>query len=146
MVGVGAILFQQLPVSSLFKHFAAFNDRNGVGVNDRGEPMCDHDHGPVMANALQGSLDGGLCFVVHGAGGFIEYQNGRVLQQCPRQREALPLSSRQTNTAFTYRCIQTLRQGFDEGPGFRGFCGIDDVGIGGSRIPVSQVFPDRSLE
>ena len=48
------------------------------------EAVGDHEGGAVAGDLLQATLDGRLGFVVHCGGGFIEDENGWILQQGPR--------------------------------------------------------------
>ena len=125
---------------------AALDHHDLVGVDDGGEAVGDHDHGAAMADARQGALDGGLGLVVHGAGGLVQHQDRRVLEQRPGQREALALAAGEAHAALAHRGIEPLGQRLDEAPRLGGPGRLDHLRLVGLRLPVGDVVAHRALE
>lgn len=76
---------------ALFDYSAVGHDDDLIGMDDRREAVSNDDHGAIVRDFRQRALDRRLGFIVDGAGGFIQHQNWRVLQQSPREGQALTL-------------------------------------------------------
>src|SRR5215467_11183233 len=83
---------------------AAIKHENLVCVHDSGKPVRDYDASTVEHQSLQRFLDESLRTHVHARRRFIQNQNWRILQECPRNRK--PLLSPTLN--FTPRSPTTL--------------------------------------
>ena len=64
--------------------------------------MRNGDGGPALGQLLQGSGHHVFAFIVKGRGCFIQDQDSRVLKENPGNTDALLLSSRQLDAAFTH--------------------------------------------
>ena len=64
------------------------------------EPVRDRDHGLAFHQAHQLLLDGGFHFAVQGRGRFVEHQDGRVLEDHARERDALALPAGELDAAL----------------------------------------------
>src|SRR3546814_1673307 len=85
---------------------AALDDPSGVeyadlvGLDHRRQAVRDHDRGAALFDAFERRLDLGLGAAVERAGGFVEDQDRRVLDERARDRDALLLAARQLQPAF----------------------------------------------
>ena len=57
------------------------DDNDLVRISYGGQPVGDGDGGPVSGEFLQALLDPALALIVQGAGGLVQDQDGRVLQE-----------------------------------------------------------------
>ena len=71
---------QQFIVFALSDDLAAFHDHDGVGRNDRAEPMCDHKRGALVDQMFDGLMNEVLAFGIDLAGGLVENENGRLVE------------------------------------------------------------------
>ena len=101
---------------------ARFDDASGVdhddavGVDDRREAVRDHDRGPAAQRLVERPLDRELRLGVEVRGRFVEDHDRRVLQQEPRDREALLLAARHPVPALADDGVETVGQRLDEIP------------------------------
>ena len=74
--------------------------------------MADEQHRAlaVLAEVVQ---DAGRCGVVHTGKGVIQHQKGRLLQQCPGQGTALPLTTAEGDAPFSHHGVQPVGEGFN---------------------------------
>jgi hypothetical protein len=63
-----------------------------VGVPDGAQAVCDHDAGPAFEERRQRPLDDRLRARVDVARGLIQYEDARVRQDRPGEREELALA------------------------------------------------------
>ena len=74
------------------------------------QAMRDDERGAIAHELHQRLLDAALGFVVERRGGFVEDQDGRVLEQRARDRDALPLAAREQRAAIADLGVEALRQ------------------------------------
>ena len=79
-----------------------------VGVADGGEAVGDDEGGAASGEAGEGALDGRLGFVVDRGGGFVEHQDGGILEDGAGDRQALALSAGELLAAFTHHGVVPL--------------------------------------
>ena len=144
--GVAPALFQQPGVSALLCDPPTVDHHDLVGMHDGREPMGNHDHRATVADLGQRALDGRLGLVVHRTGGFVEYQDRWILEQRPRQREALALAPGETHAALAHGGVEPLGQGLDEFPRLGGARCFDDFRLAGLGPAVGDVVTNRALE
>ena len=113
--GVLAAAGQQLGVAPLLDHPPLRQHHDPVGVADGGEPVGDHQGGAVARRAepherLEGALHLALALGVEGAGGLVEDQDGRVLEEGAGDGEALPLAAREQRPLLADLGVVALRQ------------------------------------
>ena len=77
-----------------FHNPPGFDHVDAVRLAHGGQAVGDDDGGAVAADHVQRTLDRGLGFVVHRAGGLVQDQDGRVFQNGARQGQALALPAR----------------------------------------------------
>ena len=83
----------QFLVGALLGDPALDDDQDLGGVADGGEPMGDGDGGPVFDQGIERLLDLALGGGVQRRGRLVEQQDGRVLEQRPRDRQPLALAA-----------------------------------------------------
>src|SRR5665811_639412 len=90
--------------------------------------MCirDSDYGAVLHQVGQRLLYQHFALRVQMAGGFVENQDGRVLEQGARDGEALALSAGELDAAVANRGFVAFRKAHDEFVGEGGFGGGAD--------------------
>src|SRR6185437_4672985 len=94
----------------------------------------------------QFGLDDLLGGRVERAGGFVEHQDGGVLQQRARDRDALLLAAREFQAAFADRGFVALRQRQDEVVDVRGARGGVYLVARGAGAAVGNVVVDGVVE
>ena len=62
--------------------------------------MRDQERGPAAGELLDRLADQGLVLDVHGAGGLVEDQDGRVAEHGPGQGDPLPLAAGKRRAAL----------------------------------------------
>ena len=92
--GVAAALGQQLRACAL-DDAARVHDQNFVRVHHGGEAVRNQQRGLVLRSALQLGLDGALVGGIQRAGGLVEDEDGRVLEQRARNGHALLFTARE---------------------------------------------------
>ena len=113
-----------------------------VGVFDGAQPVGHDDAGAAPAQLCKGLLDVHFGFVVQGAGGLVQDQDGRVLQEHPGNGDPLPLAPGQLYPPFAHVGIIALFQGHDVVVDVGLFRRLYDLPVGGLQIPVGDVLPD----
>ena len=72
--------------------------------------MCDDDGGPIVRKVLDGVLDERLGFCIDGGRGLVQDENRRILEDRPRDRETLFLTTREPDTTLANNRIVSVRQ------------------------------------
>src|SRR5258708_12146293 len=85
-----------------------------VGFKYGGEAVRDDQHRAAIHNAIEGLLDEALALRIKRTRSLIEEKQGRVAQQRPGNRDALPLPARKSHTPLAEICAETLRQNLDK--------------------------------
>ena len=98
-----------------------------VGAADGGQPVRDHDHGAVLHQVGQRLLHQHFRFGVEMRGGFVQNQDGRVLEQGAGDGDALPLAAAQPHAAVADHRLVAFRQALDEFVRQGGFGGAADA-------------------
>src|SRR5882672_7050713 len=94
---VNGLVFEELSVASGLDEPAAVDDEDLVGVYDRGEPVRHRDRRAPFADAPQRCVDGRLDPRVERGRRLVEEENRGVGEDRTRDRDALPLTSRQAS-------------------------------------------------
>src|SRR5471032_3298829 len=125
---------------------ALLHDEDGVGVDQRREPVRDHDDGAADGDARQVLDEDGLALGVERAGRLVEDQNARLAQQRAGDRQTLLLAAGQVGRVLFEHGVVAHRQALDEfvGAGRRG--GFEDFLEGGVGLGDHQVFTHGAAE
>src|SRR6476660_8302630 len=107
---------EQLLVSSALDDTAVIKHENLVCVDDSGKQVRDYDGSTVEHQSLQRFPDESLRRHVHARRRFIQNQNWRILQECPRNRKPLLFAHTQLYPALAYNAAQSVWQPINEGP------------------------------
>ena len=76
---VDAFFLNQLLMGAPLSDAVIRNDQNFIRSVYGGQPVGDGDGGAVFCEHIQTLLDPAFAFVVEGAGGFVQNQDGRIL-------------------------------------------------------------------
>ena len=87
-----------------------------------------------------------LALVVEGAGGFVQNEDGRVLQEDPRDRNALLLTARELDAPLTHIGIEAVLQGADKALCARQTGRLDNFLPGRAGFAVGDVIRHRTAE
>src|SRR5262249_39999735 len=117
---VTAAQTQQLVVTTRLDKIAVFDHHDPVGMHDGGEPVRDDECGAALAE-----LGDRFLYVAFGLGvercrRFVEQDDGRVLDQRARDRDALAFAAGEAQTVLADRGVVFLREAHDEVMGVRG--------------------------
>jgi hypothetical protein len=88
-------------VRSLLCYSSLIEDNDPVCVMDRGKAMGDDNRSPAFAECPECVDKKPFSLSIEGAGGFIENEDGRILQERAGDRETLAFSARQCDAALT---------------------------------------------
>ena len=81
--GIDAAGLDQLRVASPFHDHAAADDQDFIRRQNGGQAVGDQDTGPGLDQGLDGLLDLLLGYGIQGRSGFVEDQQGGILEQDP---------------------------------------------------------------
>ena len=100
----------------------------------------------LRVKRARADLDKAFAFGVEGAGGFVEQQDRRVLEDGAREGEALALAAGEAHATVADHGVVAARLGRDEVVGGGGFGGGDDVGFAGAEAAEGDVGADGVVE
>ena len=109
-----AIGRQQLGMGALLDDPAGVQHDDTVGVLHGGQAVRDDQRGATAHQAFQRGLNLTLGLVVQGRGGLVQDQDGRVLDQGARDRQALALAAGQARGVLAHLGLQAVGQALDE--------------------------------
>src|SRR5690242_18591700 len=125
---------------------ALFQHDDLVGAPDGRKAVGDHNHGAVLHQIGKRLLYQHFTLGVEVAGGLVQNQDGRVLDQRPRDGDALALAAAELEAASADHGLIAVRQTRDEIVRQRGFGGGAD-GLGRHvRAAIRNVVGDRVVE
>src|SRR5665647_2492126 len=124
---------------SLLQHDDAIRSLNG------GKTVCNDQRSASLHQSFQGGLNLAFRFAVQCGGGFVEDEDGRVLENGACNCDALALASGKFYAALADQRVKSLRHFAYEYHRMGGLCGVNDfclrhlahltVGdIGGNRV------------
>ena len=105
---------EQLIVGADGGDAAAFENGDAVGAANGRKPMRDHHHGAVLHQVGQRGLHQGFAFGIERRGGFVQNQDGRVLEDGARDGQALALAAGEPEALFADHRLVALRHVQDE--------------------------------
>lgn len=141
-VAVSSGLRQQIRVVAPLDHAAFVDHQDLPRRHDGREAMRNHDHRAVAHQRIDGALDRAFAFGVQRGRRLVQDDDRDILQQGPRNRDALTLAPRQALADIAQRRVPALRQALDEIEALGGTRGGMDFGIGGLGGPCGY-WPSR---
>lgn len=127
-------------------HAAELHDVDLIGGDHRAEAMGDDEAGAVLAQGVEGLLDEVLALRVHGGGGFVEQEDGRVFQEGAGHGEALPFAPAESHAALADFGIQAFLLPFHEVFGAGELEGLPQLVVGGVGLAEEEVVPHGAGE
>ena len=85
-----------------------------MAVGQGTEPVRHDQHGPAKRDALDVGIDQRLAFRIERAGGLIQDQDARIMDQRPRDRQTLALAAGQIGRTFLDPGLIAFGQTLDE--------------------------------
>ena len=131
-------------MSAGLRDAALAQHQDAVGVSHRGQAMGDDEAGAVVHQALQRLLHQRLRFAIERAGGLVQDQDSRVLQQRPRDGDALPLPAGEVDSALAQQRFIAIWQGEDELVCIGRLRRRDDFVVAGIGPAVRDVLADAA--
>ena len=110
---VGAVAREQRRVGAAFDDAPLLQDENLVGVDHRGQPVCDHQRRPVSRYLPESDLNFPFGAGVERRGGLVEHQDAGALENRPGDRHALLLAARELEPAFADHRLVAVRHRHD---------------------------------
>mgnify|MGYP000706986087 CR=1 FL=1 len=143
---VDAVLCEQLVVGAGFLDAVGTEDEDAVVVLDGGQAVGDGQRGAAVGQLFKALAHQDLALVVQSAGGLVQDQNGRVLQEDAGDGDALLLAAGELNAALTDVGVEAILQGEDEPLGTGQTGRFDDLLTGGTGLAVGDVVRHRAAE
>jgi hypothetical protein len=97
---------QQLGVGAAFDDASLVHDQDEIGFFDGRQAVRDDQRRPAGHHPVEGALDVAFGFAVERRGRLVENQDRRVLEQCPGNRQALALATREHDAVFTDQGVE----------------------------------------
>lgn len=144
--GVFAIFFQQVIVSAGFDDFSVFDKNQTMGVAEGGEAVGDSDSGAIVDENIQGVLDFFLGFDIDGGSGFVQDEDGRILEDGAGDGKSLFFAAGKLETAFADNSIIAVFFLDDKFVSAGGASGGEDVGKFGLIIAVANIVENAAIE
>src|SRR3990172_5690988 len=98
--GVEAIPVQQLAMRADLGNAAFFDHHDAIGMLDGGEAVGDDQGRAILHQRLQRRLHMALRVGVQRRSGLVQNQDRCILENCPGDRDALPLATREFDAVF----------------------------------------------
>ena len=132
--------------SSAFDHMSAVEHKDARGIANGREPVGDHESRASLHHFVESGVNLGFGDGIQRAGRLIEDQDRRIFQQCPRDRQPLPLAAGQHAPALAGIGVESALAALDEfqclGAGRRN----PQLFIGRVRLADAQIVRDRTIE
>ena len=144
--GVVAVLGDELVVPAGLDDAALLEHDDLIGAPDGGEAVGNHEHRAALHEALERELDFAFGDGIDAGSGFVEDDEGRVLQERPGDGDALLFALAEADAFFADISIELLGQGGDEIPGAGLPQGARDFVLGGVFPGEKQVVTHGAFE
>ena len=145
-IRVQAALAHQVVVASFFDDATHVEDDDPVRVDDRRQAVRDHDRRSAGERVGEGELDRMLRLGVEVRRGFVEDDDGRVLEEHPCDREPLLLAARHPIAALANDGVEAVGQAEDQIVDPGGLRGRDELVARRIGLRVAKVLADRLME
>ena len=117
--GVDAVLGQEFGAGAGLRKRAVGHYYDAVGLFYGAEAVGYEEDGLVGGEALEGLVEGGFGFHVDLGGGFVEDDDGGVLEQGAGDGEALGLARAERHALVAHQGFEALRGGTGRSRGVR---------------------------
>jgi hypothetical protein len=117
-----------------------------VCSKDGAHALRYNQHGAPVRLAVQRLAQGGVGLHIKGGETVVEYVNGRVFHERPRDRKPLFLAPREIRSALGGVCVVAIRRRRDEFLRLGDPRCTHDIFEGGAAIRIHEVAFDRSRE
>lgn len=124
---IHAILLDEFAVRALFDDATAFDDDDLVGLEDGVEAMRNGEGCASLHEFARGFFKQGFGLGVKAGGGFVEDEDGRILEEGAGKGESLCLSAAETRSAFADDGLVLVGECLDEVVQVGGFGGFDHL-------------------
>ena len=138
-LGVHPALCHQLVVGAGFGDDAVGDGDDASGGPDGGEPVGDDEGGAAPGQGVEGLLDLGLGDGIQGGGGLVQDQDGRILQENPRNGHPLFLAAGEQSAPLAHIGVEAIGHGQDVLVDFGLLRRLDDLLHRGVGLAVADV-------
>ncbi len=128
------------------QHLPVRHHDDAVGVSERREPVGDDERGAVLDEQVERALDQLLVLGVDGGRGLVQNQQVGVLENGPRDADALPLAAAEAASLLARVGVVGLGELHDEIVCIGDPRGPDHVLLACLRLAVTNVLQDRFPE
>ncbi len=136
----------QFFMSSFLYNLALRENDDPMGISDGGKPMGDHKDRSALHQTFQGLLNLCLRIGIKGGGGFIQYQDGCILQKGPGDGEALAFPTGKLDTLFSNDGLVPLGKPLDEIMGIGCLGCFDDLLIRAFQTSIGNIISNGIVE
>src|ERR1017187_7511151 len=143
---INSALGDEFFVGADFADLPLFEHHNLVRPAYGGKPVRDDDNGAVLHQVGQRLLYQHFALRVQVAGGFVQDQDGRVLEQRARDGETLALSAGEFDAAVANHGLVSFREARDEFAGQGGLGGGVDGFLRNAFAAIGDVVGHRVVE
>ncbi len=123
---------------------AVIDNNDAIGISQSGEAVRNGKGGAIVGHFVNGILNQLFGFGIQCRGCLIQNQNRRIMYQCARNGNALPLTARKRIAFFANKRIVPFRQSHDKIMRICRTCRRYDLFIACMRVGVSNIFQHRT--
>ncbi len=110
-----------------------------VSIGYGGQSVGNDEAGMPLNQTAERFLHKTLSVGIHIRGGFIQYQDGRISQDCPRKTDKLALPGTEVASPFAHWCVVTILQVGNESMSSCRFGCLDDLLMAGLKVSVLNI-------
>src|SRR5215831_936645 len=148
---IGAARGQEFGMGAFLDNVAVIEHDETVEAGDCREAMSDGDDRAPPHQPVELLLDRCLDLRIERRGGLVKDENGRVFEDYPRERDALPLAARQLDAALADMRVKAaplveVFESLDEFDGLSLRSGAADLPFGRLRAAVADVVADGAVQ
>ena len=135
-------MFEQFVVRAFFLNLAFVEHNNLVGFLNGAEAVGNHNRSAACHEFFDGILNQFFGFAVHAAGGLVQDNDARVVNNGSHKRNQLPLPHRKRGTALHNIVVVAAWQPFNELVNAHQLRGFHDFGAANARVAQRNVVFD----
>ena len=145
-LAIGEAAIDQLLMRPDIDDLALLHDQDLIAIDQGGEAVGDDDHGPPAGDAQQVGIDHRFALRIEGAGGLVEDQDARIVDERPRNGEALALAAGEIGRALLDIGLVAIGHALDEFLGAGKPRSLHSIGEREPGAARDDVVPDRAAE